>query len=117
MTTLRPGMWVKIECSAWVCCEPERLPVWLHAVRSGELPGGWAADDGVALLFHGTKMVKVVSSRPGTAALRVDAIGGELVRHRIEPQLLGNASHSPLDAPIPDEIRELRDHHYRMRRG
>lgn len=97
--------------------EPERLPVWLHAVGSGELPGGWAADDGVALLFHGTKMVKVVSSRPGTAALRVDAIGGELVRHRIEPQLLGGASHSPLDAPVPDEIRELREHRYRMRRG
>jgi len=96
--------------------EPERLPVWLNAVRSGALPGGWAADDGVGLIFHGTRMVKVVSSRPGTAALRVDAIGGELVRHRIEPELLGGGT-SPLDAPPPDEIRELRDHHYRMRRG
>ena len=33
--------------------EPERLPVWLANVRSGELPGGWAADDGVGLLFRG----------------------------------------------------------------
>lgn len=97
--------------------EPERLPVWLSAVRGGELPGGWAADDGVGLLFHGTKMVKVVSSRPGTAALRVDAIGGELVRHRIEPVLLGGPAASPIDGPIPDEVRELRDLHYRMRRG
>jgi peptidase E len=96
--------------------EPERLPVWLAAVRAGELPGGWAADDGVALLFEGTRMVKVVSSRPGTAALRVDAVAGQLVRHRIEPQLLGARSASPLDAPVPDEIRELRDLRYGGRR-
>src|ERR1019366_1952667 len=31
--------------------EPERVPVWLAAVRSGELPGGWALDYGVGLLF------------------------------------------------------------------
>ena len=92
--------------------EPERLPVWLAAVRAGELPGGWAADDGVALLFEGTRMVKVVSSRPGTAALRVDAVAGQLVRHRIEPQLLGASSTSPLDAPVGDDIRELRDLRY-----
>ena len=92
--------------------EPERLPVWLQAIRDGELPGGWAADDGVALLFHGTKMVKVVSSRPGTAALRVDAVAGQLVRHRIEPRLLGARTTSPLDAPVGDDIRELRDLRY-----
>jgi peptidase E len=97
--------------------EPERLPVWLAAVRSGELPGGWAADDGVALLFEETKMVKVVSSRPGTAALRVDAVAGQLVRHRIEPTLLGSGPHSPLDAPVGDDIRELRDLRYGMRRS
>ena len=33
--------------------EPERLPVWLEAVRTGELPGGWAADDGVGLRLRG----------------------------------------------------------------
>jgi len=33
--------------------EPERLPVWLKSVREGILPGGWAADDGVGLLFRG----------------------------------------------------------------
>jgi peptidase E len=98
--------------------EPERLPVWLAALRSGELPGGWAADDGVALQFSGTKMVRVVSSRPGTAALRVDAVAGQLVRHRIEPLLLGTrASTSPIDAPVGDDIRELRDLRYGMRRN
>ncbi|HEY4278194.1 MAG TPA: peptidase E [Conexibacter sp.] len=95
--------------------EPERLPVWLRAVADGALPGGWAADDGVALQFHGRKMVKVVTSRPGTAALRVDAIGGELVRHRIEPRLLGSGPTSPINATVPDAIRELRALKYGMR--
>jgi peptidase E len=68
--------------------EPERLPVWLEAVRTGALPGGWAADDGVGLVFEGTELARVVASRPGATALRCDAIGGELVRRRITPELL-----------------------------
>ena len=36
--------------------EPERLPVWLAAVREGTLPGGWALDDGVGLLFRGQRL-------------------------------------------------------------
>jgi dipeptidase E len=94
--------------------EPERLPVWLGAVRSGALPGGWAADDGVGLLFRGSRMVRVVSSRPATAALRVDAVGDELVRHRIEPELLG-ASSSLAARPLPDDVRELRELRRAMR--
>src|SRR5690606_28264143 len=58
--------------------EPERLPVWLEAVRSGRLPGGFAADDGCGLLFHGRRFVRAVASRPGAGALRVDAVRGEL---------------------------------------
>jgi peptidase E len=93
--------------------EPERLPVWLDAVRSGRLPGGWAVDDGVGLLFRGHELDRVVSSRPGAAALRVDAVGGELVRSRIEPELLGSG---PNVMPDPgDAVRELRTHHRRMR--
>jgi len=97
--------------------EPERLPVWLAAVRSGELPGGWAADDGVGLLFHGTRMTRVVTSRPGTAALRVDLVAGELVRHRIEPELLGAGPGGPGSQPVPDDIRELRELRQAMRRN
>lgn len=89
--------------------EPERLPVWLAAVRSGELPGGWACDDGVGLLFHGTRMTRVVSSRPGAAALRVDLVGDELVRHRIQPELLGADRRRPGSGPVPDDVRELRE--------
>ena len=86
--------------------EPERLPVWLAAVRNGELPGGWAADDGCALLFRGRKFERAVSSRPGASALRVDAVEGELVRRRIEAKLLGERS--PGTGPPSDDILELR---------
>jgi len=93
--------------------EPDRLPVWLEAVRSGALPGGWAADDGVGLCFRGEQLERVVSSRPGACALRVDAVDGELVRVRITPELLGGA---PGSISAPDEdVRELRRlHRYRQ---
>jgi dipeptidase E len=87
--------------------EPERLPVWLASVRDGTLPGGWAVDDGVGLLFRGQRLQRVVSSRPGAGVQRVDAIAGELVRARLEPELLGTGEH---DAPAPcdEDIQELR---------
>jgi len=86
--------------------EPDRLPVWLQCVRSGRLPGGWAADDGVGLLFRGTRLQRVVSSRPGAQAQRVDAVEGELVRKRIEPDLLG--AHGALAPAMDDDVREYR---------
>jgi peptidase E len=86
--------------------EPERLPVFLDAVRRGEIPGGWAADDGVGLLFRGTALERAVCSRPGAAACRCDAVEGELVRRRVEPELLGAA---PTGMPLPGgDIEELR---------
>ena len=95
--------------------EPERLPVWLAAVREGTLPGGWALDDGVGLLFRGRRLERAVSSRPGAGAQRVDAIAGELVRHRLEPELLGNRDHGALGG-IDEAVEELRRVH-RLRRG
>ena len=87
--------------------EPERLPVWLDAVRSGALPGGWAADDGVGLLFRGRQFERAVSSRPGAAALRVDAVEGELVRQRIEPELLGVGGSPALESDAIIELRQV----------
>ena len=94
--------------------EPERLPVWLAAVREGTLPGGWALDDGVGLLFRGLRLERVVSSRPGAGAQRVDAIAGELVRHRLEPELLGSEPRGALGG-VDEAVEELR-HEHRMRR-
>jgi dipeptidase E len=94
--------------------EPERLPVWLAGIRDGALPGGWALDDGVGLLFGGVRMLRAVSSRPGAGAQRVDQVAGELVRNRLEPELLGA---EPAALGGADEaVQELRRVH-RMRRG
>jgi dipeptidase E len=95
--------------------EPERLPVWLASVRDGTLPGGWAVDDGVGLLFAGRRLQRIVSSRPGASAQRVDAIAGELVRARLDPELLG-AGESPAAAALDEDILELR-RVQRLRRG
>jgi dipeptidase E len=90
--------------------EPERLPIWLSSVREGALPGGWAADDGVGLLFRGQRLDRVVSSRPGAGAQRVDALAGELVRSRLEPELLGGEGPKP-HLLLDDDVSELRRVH------
>ncbi len=95
--------------------EPERLPTWLASVRDGTLPGGWALDDGVGLLFRGRRPERLVSSRPGASAQRVDAIAGELVRRRLEPELLGADDEGPLGG-IDEAVHELRRVR-RLRRG
>ncbi len=95
--------------------EPERLPVWLGHVRDGTMPGGWALDDGVGLLFHGLTLDRIVTSRPGTEAMRVDSIAGELVRRRIQPELLGSRANDPLGG-YDEAVEELRRVH-RLRRG
>jgi dipeptidase E len=96
--------------------EPERLPVWLAGVRSGELPGGWALDDGVGLLFRGKRLDRAVSSRPGAGAQRVDAIAGELVRTRLEPELLLGEGPAKALGGLDEAVEELRRVH-RLRRG
>lgn len=86
--------------------EPERLPVFLEAVRSGVLPGGWACDDGVGLVVRDGVVERVVTSRPGATALKVDAVLGELVRRRVTAELLGGAAGEP--RPDSTDVRELR---------
>jgi dipeptidase E len=88
--------------------EPERLPVWLAAVRDGLLPGGWSLDDGVGLLFAGTRLRRIVSSRPGASAQRVDQVAGELVRNRLAPELLGASDPAAGPASMDEDIQELR---------
>jgi dipeptidase E len=95
--------------------EPERLPVWLAAVREGTLPGGWALDDGVGLLFRGESVERAVSSRPGAGGQRVDAIAGELVRKRVDVELLGAGPQAALGG-FDEAVEELRRVN-RMRRG
>jgi dipeptidase E len=95
--------------------EPERLPTWLASVRDGTLPGGWALDDGVGLLFRGEQLERAVSSRPGAGAQRVDAIAGELLRKRLDIELLGEDPRAALGG-FDEAVQELRRVN-RMRRG
>ena len=52
------------------------------SIASGELRAGWAADDGAALVFAGTELDEVVSSRPDARAYRVERGSEERVAAR-----------------------------------
>ena len=51
--------------------EPERRPTFRRLVQAGELPPGYAADDGAALVFADGKFKEAVASRPAAKAYRV----------------------------------------------
>jgi dipeptidase E len=55
--------------------ETERLPVYEHAVATGALPPGYAADDGAAVVFHGPRLAECVSSDADAQVLRIEADG------------------------------------------
>jgi dipeptidase E len=55
--------------------EPSRRPVYLEAVRTGEIPPGHAVDDGAALVFRDRTLHDVVSARPQARAYAVDPSG------------------------------------------
>ena len=57
--------------------EAERRPVYRRLVAEG-FPTGYAADDGVALLFEGRRLVEVVSSKPGAKAYSVARDGDQV---------------------------------------
>ena len=52
--------------------EAARRPAYRAAVAAKQLPPGFAADDGAALLFEGTQLADVVSSRPNASGYRVE---------------------------------------------
>jgi peptidase E len=54
--------------------EAERRPTYTRLVGEG-LPGGIAADDGVAVHYDGTERKEVVSEREGSTAYRVEQTG------------------------------------------
>jgi peptidase E len=58
--------------------EGQRRPLLLDLIGRGELPAGYAADDGAALVFRDRALVEVVTSDPAAGAWRVepDSRGG-----------------------------------------
>jgi dipeptidase E len=69
--------------------EPNRRPAYHAALRSGELPAGYAASDGAALHFIGPDLHRVVLSRPGARAYRVECAGDEVTEHALTADHLG----------------------------
>jgi peptidase E len=101
--------------------EPQRLPAYREAVAAGRLPGGYAADDGAALVFSGTTLLECVASRPQARVVRVRSDGdGGLIEQELPirlpsragagvPGLAGAGDRgSTSGAGDPDGISELR---------
>ncbi|MDP2710232.1 MAG: peptidase E [Solirubrobacteraceae bacterium] len=95
--------------------DPIRRPAFLDAVARGAIPGGYGADDGVGLLFEDTALVRVVASKPGTHAYRVQRVAGEggetVVESVLQPELLAPVPGVP-SREVPDDIREFRAERY-----
>ena len=92
--------------------EPERLPAYVEAVAGGVLPGGWAVDDGAALLVRDETVTRVVASRPGAGAARVTRDAGGVLAAADTAELLASARATEAD-PAVEELRAVRG----MRRG
>ena len=69
--------------------EERRRPTFHRLVASGEIPPGYAADDGVAMHFVDTELLEIVTDRSDAHAWRVDrdAAGGA-VETKLEPRRL-----------------------------
>ena len=77
------------------CCphydgEKQRRPTFQDLIRSGQLGSGWAADDGAALVFRGTELKEVVSSRPNAAAYYVAHTSSGIFERRLPARYLGS---------------------------
>jgi peptidase E len=92
-----PGRLLPLECLGFLpgsnCPhydgEPGRRPAYRRLVASGALSPGWAADDGVGLLFEGRRFVRAVSSRQGAKAWRVERSRGGASERAVTPDYLG----------------------------
>jgi dipeptidase E len=70
--------------------EEKRQPTYNRMVASGEMVPGYATDDGVALHFIGTKLERIISSRPSARAFRVERDGDRAVETFIAPDYLAD---------------------------
>jgi peptidase E len=83
--------------------EPARRPVFLEAVKTGQVPPGWAVDDGAALIFRDTHLTEIVASRNGARAFRVTPDGEQNLAARVLPEPDTRAA-----IPAIAEMRRLR---------
>jgi dipeptidase E len=69
--------------------EPQRRPTYRQLIRSGALAGGWAADDGAAIVFADGSEPEVVSSRATACAYRVRRTVDGVDEQRLVGRYLG----------------------------
>ncbi|MEW2358795.1 peptidase E [Spirillospora sp. NPDC029432] len=78
-------------CGVHYDSDEQRRPLLQQLVGEGTLPGGYAADEGVALHYVGTEFVQAVSYVRGAGAYRVEPDGpGTAKESRIDPRLLAD---------------------------
>jgi peptidase E len=68
--------------------ELQRRPLLHRLIKDEVLPGGYATDNGVGLVYRGTELVEAVSEVDGAAAYEVTLAGGVVAETRIEPRRL-----------------------------
>jgi peptidase E len=68
--------------------EPQRRAAYHALVGDRTLPGGYAIDDGVGLLYRGVEITEALADIPGKGAYRVTLDGNQVLEERIEPRLL-----------------------------
>ena len=71
--------------------EPQRRPLFQQLIGDGVLPNGYASDDGVGLVYHGTNFVEAVTEIRGRGAYLVRREGNQATEERIEPRSLPEA--------------------------
>ena len=74
--------------------EKERRPTLLRFIAKGQLPDGFALDDGAAAHFVGRRFVEAVSSRPRAKAYRVFRVGKRVVEEVLPTRFLGAGKNS-----------------------
>jgi peptidase E len=92
-----PGALTPLSCLGWLpgsACphydsEIERRPTYQRLVGTGAIPGGIAADDGVALHFVDDELRDVVSARPAARAYLVERVGRRVRETPIVPRRIG----------------------------
>ena len=77
-------------------CRPHAA---FHAAKTAGMRPGYAATDGAALHFEGTELARVVSSRPGAHAFRVEATpAGDVAETELAVRNLAAPTLAPLAA-------------------
>ena len=76
-------------CGVHYNSDSQRRPLLQESVASGELPAGYAADEGVGLHYVGTEFIQAVTIDPDGYAYRLEHDGDTGVKEfKIEPRLL-----------------------------